>query len=293
MPEPIDLGWGARSHVDVDGVRIAVETAGGAGRPVLALLHGFASGTFSWAGVAPTWADRHRVVAWDRPPFGHSDRPAPPPRGALDPYGVDAVVATARAVLDEHAGDGPLVLVGHSAGTLVATQLVLAGGFDVRGAVLIAPALAGEPPGLLRRLFALPGASAVGAAALKLGVRGARVALRRVGQHGTPLIEATGAETARSLRRPGTAEALVHLTTTWERPALLDDLGPLGVPTSVIGGIDDRISTPTATRDVADRLAAELHLLERVGHAPHEQVPGLVASLVSEFVESVVEEGGR
>jgi len=65
-----DLRWGRRELVEVDGVRVHVESAGRGrpGRPSLACLHGFASGTFTWAGTAPPLADDHRVVAWDRPP---------------------------------------------------------------------------------------------------------------------------------------------------------------------------------------------------------------------------------
>lgn len=289
----VDLRWGERSYVHVDGVAVHVEEAGGgAERPVLALLHGFGSGTFTWAGVAPTWSETHRLLAWDRPPFGRSDRPRPPGRNDVDPYATAAVLARARAVLDARAGGAPVVLVGHSAGTLVAAQLV-ADGFPAAGLVLIAPALDGSPPELVRRLFGLPGAGVVGAAFLRVAFLGTGIALRRIGMHGTPLIEATGVETGRMLRRAGTAEALVHLTRTWKRPELLESVGPLGVPTMVISGIEDRISTPTATRDVADRLGADLHVLEGVGHAPHEQVPEIVGPLVGWFVESLTAEDGR
>lgn len=285
VPEPVELRWGERTILDVDGVAIHVERAGDDG-PTVAALHGFSSGTFTWAGVAPHWADRARVVAWDRPPFGRSDRPAPPRRGAADPYGLDAVLAQARAVLAAHAGDAPVVLVGHSAGAVVAQHLVQAG-LAVAGVVLIAPALDGAPPALVRRAFDLPGADRVGATALRLAMRGAGVALRRAGQHGTPLLDATSAETARLLRRPGTAEALVHLTRTWRPLPPFTELRPLGVPTLVVGGDEDRIVRPATATAVARALDAELHVLPGVGHAAHEQVPDVVAPLVGAFVEDV------
>ena len=157
----------------------------------------------------------------------------------------------------------------------------------VDGVVLIAPALQARPPAAVTRLFDLPGAPTVGAAALRLGLRGARQALRRLGQHPTPLIEATGSETARCLQRPGTAEVLVHLTRTFTPPPPLGELGPLGVSTVVVSGADDRISRPPATRAVAEGLDARLEVLDDVGHAPQEQVPDVVAALVADFVESL------
>lgn len=286
----MDLVWGTRDDLDVDGVRVHVEQRSPPGEeggaPVIAGLHGFASGTFTWAGVAPVWAERWRVVAWDRPPFGRSERPRIR-RGSPDPYAAPIVLGQAASVLDRVAPGAPVVLVGHSAGTVVAAALAGARVVDVAGVVLVAPALDGAPPPLVRRLASLPGSSVIGSTGLRLAVLGAEPALRRIGRHRTALLDATAAETARTLRRPGTAEGLWHLTSTWTPPPPIDSLEPLGVPTMVIGGAEDRISTPASTESVARRLGAELHVLDGVGHAPQEQVPDVVASLVTDFVESL------
>ena len=291
----MDLRWGDREMVDAGGVAIHIERAdtevAEPSAPVIAGLHGFASGTFTWAGVAPRWADRWPVVAWDRPPFGRSERPVVR-RGEPDPYAETAVLDRAETVLRVMAPDRRLVLVGHSAGTTVATALACRGTLDVVGVVLIAPALDSEPPSMVRRLAGLPGASLVGSRALRVAVRGAAPAIRRAGRHRTPLLDATAAETARTLRRAGTAEGLWHLTTTWTPPPALDTLEPLGLATMVIGGADDRISSPASTEIVADRLGAELHVLDGVGHAAHEQVPDVVANLVERFVVESVEGSG-
>lgn len=281
----MDLIWGERDTVDVDGLGIHVESAG-SGAPVIAALHGFASGTYTWAGVAPSWRDRWRVVAWDRPPFGRSERPRLRGDGS-DPYGEAVVLRQAETVLRTAAPGAPYVLVGHSAGTVVAVALAAQGQIEVAGVVLIAPALDGAPPPIVRRIASLPGAASVGSRVLRLAVRGAAPALRRAGRHRTPLLDATALETARTLRRPGTAEGLWHLTSTWTPPPPIESLVPLGVPTMVIGGADDRISSPASTEMVAERLDAELHVLQGVGHAAQEQVPGLVGDLVGAFVEGL------
>ncbi len=286
----MDLIWGERDTVDVDGLAIHVESTDlvgpGVGAPVIAALHGFASGTFTWAGVAPLWRDRWPVVAWDRPPFGRSERPVIR-RDDSDPFGEASVLRQAETVLRKVAPDASYVLVGHSAGTAVATALAAQAQLDVIGVVLIAPALDGAPPPIVRRLASLPGASVVGSRALRLAVRGAAPALRRAGRHRTPLLEATAQETARTLRLPGTADGLWHLTSTWSPPPPIGSLLPLGVPTLVIGGADDRISSPVSTALVAERLGAELHVLDGVGHAAQEQVPDLVGDLVGAFVEGL------
>lgn len=286
----MELRWGERESIDAGGVAIHTERVAPRGddgaTPVIAALHGFASGTFTWAGVAPRWAARWPVVAWDRPPFGRSERPVVR-RGHPDPYAESAVLDRAETVLRVLAPDRPLVLVGHSAGTVVASALARRVSLAVAGVVLIAPALDGAPPAMVRRLAGLPGASLVGSRALRVAVRGAAPAIRRAGRHRTPLLDATAAETARTLRRPGTAEGLWHLTATWTPPPPLESLEPLDVPTMVIGGAEDRISSPASTAIVAERLGAELHVLDEVGHAAHEQVPEVVGDLVAEFVEGL------
>lgn len=285
-----DLRWGRAERLDVAGVRVHVESVGpDDARPALACLHGFASGTFTWAGVAPLLADRHRLVAWDRPPFGRSDRLRPRP-GDGDPYRLDAELERSRAVVHHAAGPDPVVLVGHSAGSLLAVQLALAGSLPVAGLVLVAPAVDDGPPLTVRAVSRLPGTAIVATTMVRVGALGAAAYLRRTTRHATPLTEATAAEAGRCLRRPGTAAALWHLTTTWQPPAVLDRLGELDVPAVVIGGVDDRIVSTDAHRAVADGLGADLHLLEGAGHAPHEQRPDEVADIVGGFVADL---GGR
>jgi pimeloyl-ACP methyl ester carboxylesterase len=281
---PYELQWGERELVDVDGVGIHTELAGPVGSgPAIVALHGFCSGTFTWAGLGPLLSPRRRLVAWDRPPFGRSDRPPGRP-GPDDVYGLPAELRRLGALVDRLVGDAPVVFLGHSAGSLLALQVALAGTVPVAGLVLIAPVLAGGPPQPVRTLSRLPGAGAVGAHAVRVGVLGAAEALRRGTRHPSPLTDAVADETGRVLRRPGTAAALWHLTCTWERPDVVAHLGDVDVPAVVIGGANDRIVSPAQHRAVADGLGAPLHLLPDAGHTPHAQRPEAVADLVEGFV---------
>lgn len=284
---PVELVWGDREHLIVEGVGIHVERAGPEDGATVACLHGFASGTFTWAGIAPGLRDDVRVVAWDRPPFGRSERPRPA-RGAGDPYRLDAELARTVALLERTAHpDRPCVLVGHSAGSLLAVQVVLAGTTRVDGLVLIAPAVDGGPPPAVRAAARLPGSGLLAASMLRVGVIAASAALRRSTRHGTPLTDATAAETGRTLRRPGTAAALWHLTSTWEPPGVVARLSEVAVPAVVIGGFDDRIVSLEQHRTAAEALGADLHLVEGAGHAPHEQRPDLVVDLIRDFVRTL------
>src|SRR3954449_5819032 len=116
--------------VEVDGVRVHY-IARGKGRPVV-LVHG--NGTmaedFVICGLLDQLAQRYRVIAIDRPGFGHTDRP----RWRV--WTASAQAHLLYRVLDQLNVERP-VIVGHSWGTLVALALAVAGWRELRGLVLL------------------------------------------------------------------------------------------------------------------------------------------------------------
>src|SRR3954453_13886104 len=115
--------------LDVDGVRLHYIEQG-QGEP-LALIHG--NGTliqdFTVNGLVDRLSERFRVIVFDRPGYGYSDRP----RGLWTPR--------AHATLFEHAlhqlGVEQAVVLGHSWGTMVAVSLALQAPTLVRSLVLL------------------------------------------------------------------------------------------------------------------------------------------------------------
>ncbi|GIL93451.1 hypothetical protein Vretifemale_20850 [Volvox reticuliferus] len=151
--------------------------------PMLLLMHGLNGSTFSWrllmddlsAYVSPSTGGC-RVVAYDRPPYGLSQRPLTWRREEDNPYTLaggarlaagllDALLgptpaqsaasgaAPGAAVLQQRASDvgKQAVLVGHSAGASVAVETALRYPERVCGLVLIAPAISTDPRGFLAR----------------------------------------------------------------------------------------------------------------------------------------------
>ena len=104
--------------IEVDGVRLHFVERG-EGRP-LVLLHGNGTMIEDWvvSSLLDSLANTHRVIAFDRPGFGHSDRP----RSRLwTPAAQAALIARALEELDIESA----TVVGHSFGTLVAAELAL------------------------------------------------------------------------------------------------------------------------------------------------------------------------
>lgn len=113
--------------------------------PVIVKLHGYNASLFSWRGTCEyvAAATGARVIAFDRPPFGLSDRPIEWGEGCelpFNPYEIDGTARLARAFL-ERLGVDKCVLVGHSAGALTALFLSEMDQSLVDGMVFVAPAL--------------------------------------------------------------------------------------------------------------------------------------------------------
>jgi len=116
--------------IEVDGVRLHY-TDRGAGHPVV-LLHGNAvSGhDFDTSNVVDQLIRTNRVIVFDRPGFGHSERP----RGRAWTAAQQADLLH-KALVALHVRRP--VVVGHSWGTLVALTLALAHPADTAGLVLL------------------------------------------------------------------------------------------------------------------------------------------------------------
>jgi pimeloyl-ACP methyl ester carboxylesterase len=117
--------------MDIDGVRLHYLEAGYGDSPVV-LLHGNAvqAEDYVASGVFGLVAERQRVLAFDRPGYGYSERPR-------DRLWTAEAQAAVFAEAFRRLGIHRPVVVGHSWGTLVAMALALNHPETVRGLVLL------------------------------------------------------------------------------------------------------------------------------------------------------------
>jgi pimeloyl-ACP methyl ester carboxylesterase len=118
------------SFIEVDGVRLHYSDRG-TGRPVV-LIHGNAvtGDDYNTSGVANLLMARHRVIIFDRPGFGYSERP----RGYL--WTANQQAELLHKALRQLGVERPVV-VGHSWGALVALALAEAHPDDTAALVLL------------------------------------------------------------------------------------------------------------------------------------------------------------
>ncbi|MCA9897999.1 MAG: alpha/beta hydrolase [Ardenticatenaceae bacterium] len=246
-----------------DGLEIHYWDAGDGPRHFL-LLHGFASNVYTWDEVFGYFASQGRAVAYDRIPFGLSERPLPSDWQAQNPYTREATVDFAIELLDELGIDRAIV-VGNSAGGLLAMQLALEHPERVEGLILAAPAVLsgnGSPP-LAQALANTPQLKRIGPLFARL-----------IGQ-----IEFAGDLTDVQIEKAfiGTRiqnwdKALWEFTAATSQLDLSDQFDQITQPTLVITGDADNFVPPGESIQLAGELPnAELAVLPNCGHIPQQE----------------------
>ncbi|XP_042475114.1 uncharacterized protein LOC122057168 [Macadamia integrifolia] len=142
-PDPTEhsLQEQATSQLNYQNKRIAF--------PII-LLHGFAASVFSWERVMKPLASltRSKVLAFDRPAFGltsrvsYSERPNTGGHDMqlLNPYSMTFSVLATLSFIDLLAAD-KAILMGHSAGSLVAVNTYFEAPEHIAALILVAPAI--------------------------------------------------------------------------------------------------------------------------------------------------------
>ncbi len=271
---------------DVDGITVHYKAAG-EGDPALLLLHGFAASTYSWREVMPALATSQRVVAFDRPAFGLTERPLPGqfPNG-VNPYTADAQADLTVSLMDK-LGIDQAVLVGNSAGGTIATYTALRHPERVRALVLVDAAIysGGGSPAFVRPLLQTPQMRHIG----PLIARAIQNWGYQFGQSAWHDPSRFTDEIWQNYTKPLQAEnwdrALWELTAA-SRPLGLDQrLDELSVPVLVITGDDDRIvPTEQSVRLAAEIPGAQLVVIPNCGHVPQEECPAQFLDAVNSFL---------
>jgi pimeloyl-ACP methyl ester carboxylesterase len=238
----------------------------GSGSPPLLLLHGFTGASLDWADVQPTLAASRRVVAYDQRGHGQSTN-----TGAAGDYTFDELVADLAAMIDE-LDLAPLHLLGHSMGGVVTLRYAL------------------ERPETLRSLVLMDTMAAPTSVMPRGVVEGLAATARDQGMDALlgvmwPFMErllADQPEARRAVLRSRMErkipnmdpEAFVALgAALGEFPSMVDRLGELTMPVTVLVGEND-LGLRAAADLMADRIpGAELAVVPHAGHSPQEDDP--------------------
>lgn len=280
-PQLVSTAEAARSpggeFITVNGTRLHYLEMG-SGAPVV-LLHGNGSmiTDFVSSGVVECTAIGRRVIAFDRPGFGYSERPS-------DRRWTPAEQANLFLEAFAQLGVDRPIVVGHSWGTLVALALALEGPEKVAGLVLLSGYYYPTPRS---DTLAMVQVAAMLNTPLAPFIRGmmAASAIRRVF---APL-----AVPERFYRAYSIALALrpSQIRAVWEEAAMLKDVAgglsrryaELSVPVRIIAGADDRVvETEKQSARLHRQLAAStFRCVPGSGHMVHHAAPHEVLAAIA------------
>jgi pimeloyl-ACP methyl ester carboxylesterase len=285
-----ELARPSSRFLDLDGIEVHHEVHGPDDGPTLILSHHFYGSTPVWDRLVPLLADDHRVVTWDRPGFGLTERPMRETR-ADNPYTRAAAARLGWSLLDA-LGVRETVLVGASAGGTNVLEMYAQAPERVRALVLLAPAITGDvgaPPQLRALLNTRPLRRIAPRAVERLAGEVTRARSTRSWADPSRATDEDLAPYRDLLRVEGWSRGLWEVMTAEPPPDLRPVLRSIRVPTLVVTGAQDRTIAPRWGRWVAATVpGGRFTLLPDCGHVPHQERPTELAAIVRPFLAEVL-----
>lgn len=267
-----------------NGWRIHYQAQGpDAGEPVV-LVHGFMDSLSTWRQQMDALSVTRRVIAFDLPGFGNSER-------VTEPIYSLRRMSQLLAEFFDLQGITRAAIVGHSLGGALAAQFAYDFPDKVGKLVLEDAAVYLRVPLVNGHLSALPRFVWRGAFGL-YSMRGVGIRAGLIGAFGNPvrIKEESVQYRTRALRVRGTPEALVALVESPRDSDLPGGVSQIVPPTLVIWGARDRTVPLAQGRRLRRELPnARLAIFSKAGHLPHEEFPQQVNTLLNGFLDDGLE----
>ncbi|MCQ3938646.1 MAG: hypothetical protein DPW18_16595 [Chloroflexi bacterium] len=274
--------------VEINGVDIHYKEAGG-GETTFILLHPFGGSTFSWREVMDDFAARGRVIAYDRPAFGLTERPMPEDWEA-NPYGMKANIEILRGLLDAF-GVEKAILVGNSAGGGLAVAFALEYPERVETLILVDPGVGGgygpQFPAWALPIMWTPQARHIGPLLMRDYQESLPRTIEREWYDKTKLTDEIKQEYLNLLKIENWDRAFYELTFAPAYPELRPLLPQLKTPALIVAGQEDRLIRSWYFEAISAEMPnAELVMLPACGHVPQEECPIPFMDAVNRYLEA-------
>ena len=283
LQAPAELAHDDSRFIDIDGIVFHFKDQGESETEIL-MLHGIFSNLWCWDPIFDELSRNYRLVAYDRPAFGLTERPGVTKK--YNPYSAEQSELQALRLMKRLGMKKP-ILLGHSAGGNMALRLAIKYPDSFSGLILISPGTyTVMPPVFIREL-------------MKLGLfRNITIGMIR------DLPENVDTMIERNYYNPETMTDEMknkYLTTAqaenwdqaiWEYLKGQDDsiiaerLDEIEIPVLIIQGIHDQVA-PLEDNLKAARILpnARLLFLPKCGHSAQEEQPEAVIEAVKDFID--------
>ena len=259
-------------------------------QPLLLLLHGFGSSTFTWDRIAPALAQLGTVVAYDRPGFGLSQRPLQSNWPGYDPYDPTEQAQLALELM-QTLGFEQAVLFGNSAGGGVALDMALKYPEAVQAMVLVSPAVSGRSGSnpFVDWLIRTPQVRHLGPLLVRALVPSMQ-SLITTAWHDP---SAMPSDVIPAYRKPLTASnwdaGLWYVTSAPGQLNLWSQVGSIQQPALIVHGDDDRIIPQSDSRRLVSLNSYFTFVpLAGLGHVPQEEGPQAFLDVVLPWLGSTI-----
>ncbi|MEK1888502.1 MAG: acetoin dehydrogenase dihydrolipoyllysine-residue acetyltransferase subunit [Phyllobacterium sp.] len=247
------------------------EGKGGAGHAPVVLIHGFGSDLNSWRPMLGGGTLDNPILAIDLPGHGGSNRTIP--------CDLDAIAALVEQTIAAY-HSGPIILVAHSFGGAVATEVAARNNLDVRALTLIAPAgLGPEINAAFLAGFVRARSEASLVAWMKQLVQDESLLTK-------PFVNATLTQSQDAALREAQQQVADRFFADGTQVIdIRPSLGNLRVPTRVIFGAADRIIPAGHAAGLPGEVA--VHVFAGTGHMPQLEQREKVMRILNEVSRAV------
>ena len=288
--QPGQLTDSDSQFIEINGLSVHIKTMGKGG-PVIVLLHGFGASLFSWHAVMEPLSQDGMVIAYDRTAFGLTERPMT--WKGQNPYGPQASVDQLLGLLDFY-NVQKAVLVGNSAGGMVAMQFYLQHHDRVQGLILVDPAVyeGGGGPSWLRPFYNTPQMNHLGPLIVRSIQTSGIQLLKTAWYDQSKITPETMAGYTKPLQVDNWDRALWYFTAASQPSGLPARLSEFDLPVLVITGDTDKIIPTADSIRLAGALPnAKLIIIPLAGHVPHEEQPALFMQAVNDYLHRMLNIG--
>ncbi len=281
-----ELYYADSQIVGVDGIDVHYIESG-EGEQAFILLHGFGSSTYSWRKVFSAFSTKGKVIAYDRPGFGLTERITNPDSFEINPYTLEYQAELLIKLMDlkniKHA-----ILVGNSAGASVAIYTAAFYPERVKALILVDPAVSasGGIPGWGKFIFSFPQFDRLGP-----------FFVRSIEENGLELLKMAWADEEKitdedllNYQRPLKMENWdIGL---WEYTKVNGDvdvaqfLSQLTMPVIVISGMEDQLIPVEESIAASEKINnAQFFGIDHCGHVLQEECPEEFMKIVNQFLK--------